>query len=248
MSDNITSTDPANEGSLEGVLKTALNKLQQSIQIMLPCIVTSVDRDKNKVSVLPLIDIILANGQYVQRAEISNIPISNLSAGGFIINFPVKVGDYGYIKTCDRDISLFKQSFNRTKPNTLRKNSFEDGVFIPDVINYSKYSIASEDIENLVIQSYDNTTKISLGAGKIILQADEIEYRAKVSSFTGEKVKLQSNEISLQSDVIKYQASSNLFTGGTITHDGTSIDKTHIHAQGADDAGDAEQDTTPPIN
>lgn len=215
-----TSTNPANEGSLEGILKTVLNKFQMNLQICLPCVVTKVDRNKNRVSVLPLMDILLTDGTTMPRAEVFNVPIKSMGAGGFIINFPVKVGDYGWIRSCDRDISLFKQTYKRSKPNTRRKNSFEDAVFEPDTINHNYFTISGEDVDNLVIQSHDNTTKISMKDGKIVIQADEIELKA----------------------------TQNKFTGGTIKHDGISIDKTHIHSQGADSAGNTQADTTPPSN
>jgi len=217
---SFTSTDENNEGSLDGVIKTALKKFQQNLQIMLPCIVTKVDRNKNKVSVIPLMRVILTDGTTQKRNEIYNVPIANLSTKNFIINLPIEVGDYGYIKTCDRDISLFKQTFKESKPNTLRKNDFADSVFYPDTINYNNWDIAEEDANSLVIQYKDNSTKISMSENKIILQADTIEQRA----------------------------TNHIFTNGTIKHDGVSIDKNHTHSQNPDSAGNSQQTTNPPNN
>ena len=218
--ENYTSTQPENEGSLAGLLTTFLNKIKQQMENRLPCVVTKVDRDSNRVNVMPLMDVILANGGTQQRAIVSDVMIKNLSAGNFIINFPIQVGDFGWLEANDRDITLFKQSYKQTKPNTTRKHSFEDAIFHPDTINPSNFSIAGEDASALVIQSYDNSTKISMGAGKIIIQADEIEQRA----------------------------TTHKFVDGRITHDDVYIDKGHGHPQGNDSDGDAEQDTDTPIN
>jgi hypothetical protein len=236
------STKPENEGSLEGVFTTVLNKFQMNLQICLPCVVTKVDRDKNRVSVLPLIDILLTDGTTMRRAEVFNIPIKNASAGGFIINFPVKVGDYGWLRTCDRDITLFKQNYKQAKPNTRRKNSFEDAVYEPDTINHNNFTINDEDADNLVIQSYDNSVKVTLSEDSIKLKAtNEITVDAPTI-----------NEIStthnIETSSLNITASSTTFTGGTIKHDGTSIDKTHIHSQAPDSAGNTQVDTTPPSN
>lgn len=220
MDKSFTSTNESNEGSLSGIIKTALDKFQMNLQICLPCVVTKVDRNKNKVNVVPLIRIIKTDGTTEKRAEVFNIPIRNMSTGNYIINFPVKVGDFGYIRTCDRDLSLFKQTFKESKPNTFRKNDFADSVFEPDTINYNNWDIAEEDANNLVIQYKDNSSKISIGQSKITLQADTIEQRA----------------------------TNHIFTDGTIKHDGTSIDKYHIHSQDSDSHGDSEADTNPPIN
>ena len=218
--DNFSNIDSSQDESLSSTFDFINNKIKQGLNIMLPCQVLAVDRKKNRVKVLPLIALLKTNGETMNRAIIDDIPICNLSAGGFIINFPIKVGDFGYIKSNDRDISLFKQSYKNSKPNTTRKNDFADSIFIPDVINQNLYDISSEDNEALVIQSYDNSTKISMSNGKIILQADTIEQRA----------------------------TNHIFTNGTIKHDGTSIDKYHAHMQNAGDHFGAGVNTTPPDN
>ena len=218
--DNFSNIDSSQDESLSSTFDFINNKIKQGLNIMLPCQVLAVDRTKNRVKVLPLIALLKTNGETMNRAIIDDIPICNLSAGGFIINFPIKVGDFGYIKSNDRDISLFKQSYKNSKPNTTRKNDFADSIFIPDVINQNLYDISGEDSEALVIQSYDNSTKISMSDGKIILQAEAIEQRA----------------------------TNHIFTGGTIKHDGTSIDKYHTNKQNAGDHFGAGVDTTPPDN
>jgi len=217
MSD-FTSTEESNEDSLPGIIKTALVKFQQNLQIKLPCVVTKVDRNKNRVNVVPLIRIIKTDGTTIKRAEVPSIPIKNLSTRNYIINLPIEVGDYGWIETSDRDISLFLQTYQESKPNTLRKNDFADATFFPDTINHNNWDIASEDANNLVIQYKGNSTKISIGENKIILQAETIEQRA----------------------------TNHIFTNGTIKHDGASIDKTHVHLQNdGNDAGGGVNTTAP---
>ena len=133
--DNFSNIDSSQDESLSSTFDFINNKIKQGLNIMLPCQVLAVDRTKNRVKVLPLITLLKTNGETMNRAIIDDIPICNLSAGGFIINFPIKVGDFGYIKSNDRDISLFKQSYKNSKPNTTIKNDFADSIFIPDVIN-----------------------------------------------------------------------------------------------------------------
>ena len=267
-----TSTVASNEGSLEGIMSIALKKFQQDLQIMLPCMVTSVDRQSNKVNVIPLIEVVLTGGKTQARNEVFNIPIANFSTKEFIINFPIKVGDYGYIKTCDRDISLFKQSFNQTKPNTLRKNSFSDGVFYPDTINPTNWTIEDEDLENLVIQYKDGTTKISMSENKIKMKSLDIEQEStnhliKTDNLLVQykdgttKIALSGNKFTLTEDTIEqisnnskletntYEIDANsTTTTGTIKNNGKSIDSTHVHSQNPDSAGNIEQNTNPPIN
>jgi hypothetical protein len=81
--------------------------------------------------------------------------------GGFVINFPCNPGDLGWLKANDRDISMFKQTGQQSQPNTQRKHSFEDGLFIPQAAR-SLITVAAEDAGNLVLQNYDGTCKIAI--------------------------------------------------------------------------------------
>mgnify|MGYP003648961131 FL=1 len=204
---NIVSTDPSNEDSLVGVFNTVLDKFKQSMQTRLPCVVTAVNKAKNSVSVIPLINMVLADGSSLRRAIIVGVPIQHLSAGGFIIHLPIKVGDYGYIRSCDRDISLFKQSFKESTPNTKRKITFEDSIFIPDTINYNNYTIDNEDDNNLVIQSFDNSVKISLGINNLKIKAPTINIEGNVN------------------------IAGNVSTTGTMLNNGVNVGSTHVHIE-----------------
>lgn len=206
---NIVSTDPSNEDSLVGVFNTVLDKFKQSMQTRLPCVVTAVNKAKNSVSVIPLINMVLSDGSSLRRAIIVGVPIQHLSAGGFIIHLPINVGDYGYIRSCDRDISLFKQSFKESTPNTKRKITFEDSIFIPDTINYNNYTIDNEDDNNLVIQSFDNSVKISLGLDNIKIKAPTINMEGNVN------------------------IDGNVATTGTLENNGVNVGSTHVHIDGS---------------
>lgn len=206
---NIVSTDPSNEDSLVGVFNTVLDKFKQSMQTRLPCVVTAVNKAKNSVSVIPLINMVLSDGSSLRRAIIVGVPIQHLSAGGFIIHLPINVGDYGYIRSCDRDISLFKQSFKESIPNTKRKITFEDSIFIPDTINYNNYTIDNEDDNNLVIQSFDNSVKISLGLDNIKIKAPTINMEGNVN------------------------IDGNVATTGTLENNGVNVGSTHVHIDGS---------------
>ena len=120
---------------------------------------------------------------------------------------PIKVGDYGYIRSCDRDISLFKQSFKESIPNTKRKITFEDSIFIPDTINYNNYTIDNEDESNLVIQSFDNSVKISLGIDNIKIKAPTINMEGNVN------------------------INGNVATTGTLKNNSVNVGSTHVHIQ-----------------
>lgn len=154
------SRDPANDDSILGMLRNVLDKFLLGVDDMLPAQVVAFDRASNRAQVQPLVMLLTTNGDKVQRAQVASVPVMQLGAGGFVLNFNLKPGDFGYIKANDRDISLVMQSGNMSGPNTLRKHSFEDGIFIP-VIDRD-FVIDPEDSENAIWQTKDGMVNLAL--------------------------------------------------------------------------------------
>ena len=173
MNPNIPSIDPTDHGHLAGLLKAYLKKSLQSTDCQLPCEIVSYNRITNRAMVRPTIDMLSTGGQQVQRAPIASIPVLALGGGGFCITFPLQAGDKGWIEASDRDISLYLQSMQHTRPNTFRMHSFEDGRFIPDI--FGAYTHDSADDSKMVIQSVDGSVKITLGSGEIDIVAASVK-------------------------------------------------------------------------
>jgi hypothetical protein len=163
------SKDPANDGTMAGVLSSVLNKFTQNTDDMLPAKIIAYDRKLNLATVQPLIAMLDTNSNKISRAVISRVPVLQIGGGGFMLNFNLKSGDLGWIKANDRDISLFVQSLSESRPNTLRKKSFEDAIFIPSIMR--NYTIAGEDETHAVIQSLDGSVRISLWSDKVKITA-----------------------------------------------------------------------------
>ena len=169
----IPSIDPADSEDFTGAFRHIFGKMMQSVDGMLPAKVISYNRTTNRATVQPLIMMLTTADTTVQRATIASVPVFQYGAGDFLLSFPLKVGDLGWIKANDRDISLFLQSYSNAAPNTIRKKSFSDAVFYPDVMR--GYTIAGEDADNAVLQNLDGSVKISLGADKIKITAPSVE-------------------------------------------------------------------------
>lgn len=169
MNRNVPDIDPANNGTLAGVLKSAFYKLLQNVDGMLPAQVIAFDRAANRAQVQLLIAVVTTGGTQISRPQIASIPVLVLGGGGFLMNFNLNPGDLGFVQANDRDISLFLKNYAEAPPNTGRLKNFSDGIFIPSVM--TGYTIADEDSGNLVIQNLDGTVKISLGAAVINISA-----------------------------------------------------------------------------
>jgi hypothetical protein len=164
------SGDPADDDSLAGTLRAAFRKFMQQTDDMLPARVVAFDRDKNRATVAPLVSLLTTDGRTVQRAQVASVPVMQFGGGGVVLNFNLKPGDLGWLKASDRDISLFLQSYNASQPNTLRMHTFQDGVFIPEVMR--GWTIAGEDAEQAVLQTLDGSVRVSLGDARLRLAFD----------------------------------------------------------------------------
>jgi hypothetical protein len=116
-----------------------------------------------------MIYLVKMDNSTLSRQSLEKINILSIGAGGYLINFPVNVGDLGWLFAGDRDLSLFKQSLSDAAPNSGRAHQFADGIFIPDA--FRKFTLASEDSGALVIQNTSGTVKLSIQNDNIIIAA-----------------------------------------------------------------------------
>jgi hypothetical protein len=180
----IPSVNPPNYGNLTGVFREVFRKLIQDTDDMLPASVISYDRTTGRAKVQPLIAIIKTDNSQIIRAPIASIPVLHLGGGGFVLDFPLNPGDLGWIKANDRDISIFLQQYDQSRPNTYRSHDFSDAVFIPDVMK--GYTINEEDAGNVVLQTLDGTQRVSIWPDRIkITSNNEVIIDAPDANFTG---------------------------------------------------------------
>jgi len=163
------SRDPANDESMPGTFQDAMRKMLRRTDDMLPAKVLSYNRAKNRARVQPLVSMVTTEGEVVSRAPVASLPVMQLGGGGFVLSFPMAPGDLGWIKANDRDISLFLQAYKEAKPNTARMHTFEDALFIPDVM--TGYTIAGEDAGNVVLQTNGGSVRVAVWSDRIKMTA-----------------------------------------------------------------------------
>src|SRR5262249_46348684 len=163
------SADPADQDSATGMLKVVLRKFLQGTDDMLPARVTAYDRTTNRATVQPLVAMLTTAGVRVERATIASVPVFQYGGGDLLLSFPINVGDLGWIKANDRDISMVLQTWSAGPPNTRRMHSFEDCMFFPDAMR--GYSILGEDASAAVLQTKDGSARVSVKAGQVKMTA-----------------------------------------------------------------------------
>lgn len=213
--------DGADDGSMSGVLKSWIRAfIRENLDDMLPAQVVSYDDASNRAVVKPLIMVGTTDGQKISRGSIPNIPVFRFGGGGFFMRFPIKPGDFGWLKANDRDVSLMFQRGGREDwPNTERLHSFSDAMFFPDTIK--DWAIDGENVDALVLQSIDGSVCISLHAGEVRIKAPKAKVEIPETEWIG-NIEFTGNVITSGGNVA--------MSGGTLTHNGKNIGSTHTHS------------------
>ncbi len=231
------SRNQSDNGTMAGMLRIVLGKFLQHVDDMLPAQVIAYDAGTNRAQVQPLIVVVTTENVVVNRAQVASVPVAQWGAGGFVLRFPVKTGDLGWIKASDRDISLFKQTYQSSAPNTQRKHSFEDAVFFPDTF-MKGVTINSEDESNAVLQNFDGSVRIALWPDKVKITAPSILFDTPTATFTGDvtidgTINVQNSE----SSSTPCQINGNVIATGDITAGSISLES-HVHGGVTTGGGD----------
>lgn len=201
MVNQTPSIRPADESTLAGVIKTAVNKAMQSFDGMLPVEVVAYDRATNRATVRHLVQMVGSDGEAVDRADVASIRVMQPGNGAFNISLPIQPGDKGWLMAADRDISTFQQGLQKGAPNTARMHSFQDGVFMPDAMSNGNAPLGQE--------------------GRVVIGANN---GSSFFSFDGSTLYFESGGVSMT-----ISAAGVAITGGTVTHNGVNIGSTHVH-------------------
>lgn len=212
--------DSADDGSMAGVLKAWLRSyIRENLDDMLPARVVSYDDQTNRAVVQPLIMMGTTDGQKVSRPPISSVPVFRFGGGGFFIRFPIKAGDFGWLKANDRDVSLmFQRGGLEDWPNTERLHSFSDAMFFPDTLK--DWAVDGENADALVIQSMDGSVCMALHDGQLTFKAPAAKFEIPDTEWIG-NIKLTGNLSTAGGNVD--------MSGGALTHNGKNIGFDHSH-------------------
>jgi len=149
-----------------------LDKFLSQVDDMLPARVISYDRVANRATVIPMVKLLTTDNRQIGRAQIASVPVMLFGGDGVALSFSLKAGDFGWIKANDRDISLITQGYADSAPNTLRKHSFQDAVFIPDVMR--GLTVDAEDDEHAVLQTLDGSVRVAIWPDRVKITAGEL--------------------------------------------------------------------------
>lgn len=183
MTQSMPSYNPADTKSMSGAMRIFADYLLNLIECCQPCVVQSVDYASNTVIVKPAINVPTATGEYIKR-DIIKLTAWRFASGGFLIHYPINVGDTGWMIAADKDTSLFKQENAIADPNTYIKHQCSQGFYIPDKIK--GFQVSSDDQGRLVLQNQAGTERISIGASDTKIYSTSLSITATNMTVTGD--------------------------------------------------------------
>lgn len=212
-------TNQASKGSLPSTMRDILTRwLREEVEDMLPAIVLSYDDAANTAVIKPLVMVGTTDGLKVARANVGPVPVFRFGGGEFFIRFPIKPGDFGWIKAQDRDVSLVMQRGGEEDwPNTTRLHKFSDGIFIPHAVK--DWVIAGEDADAAVFQSLDGVTKVALHSDKAVIACGESRIEVSETSIIQ----------TVGASTITITAAGVAIVSPSLTHNGVNVGDTHRH-------------------
>lgn len=202
MANQDPSRNPADDSTLAGVIKLAVEKAMQGSDGMMPVEVVAYDRATNRATVKHLVQMQGSNGEKVDRANVSSVRVYQFGNASFSMSLPIKPGDKGWILAADRDISTFQQDIDKANaPNTRRMRSFSDSLFMPDSMGMG--DVPAPEGDRVVIGSVGGGVIFSFDANGFYITVGSVTWSFTAAGFTQ--------------------------TGGGQHHDGLNVGSTHTH-------------------
>ena len=213
----------------EELLRLAGQRLQSSIWTAVPCIVDAVDADKMTVDVQPVWSLQYrdqnGDAQAQQMPKLMACPLLFQGGGGFLLTFPVKVGDEALVIIASRSVDeWFQNGQAQSGPQaraSVRMHSLSDGFALVGV--RSVPNMVKLDTSNASLASDDGDVSLKIG-----VQDKNITVKAKgdITINTDGKFDVTAKSVTITAsdgvtiNGVKIDSSGNLTSPATITGQG----------------------------
>ena len=129
--------------SPERIFEALFRVHDMRFEVCLPAIVRDYNRNSHLALVQPLVNMVSSEGEQLERAPIL-VPVRRVMYGEFMVDFPLNIGDTGWVIAGDRDSenALLANSSDVTsesnpneggqRPATRLLHKYRFGFFIPD--------------------------------------------------------------------------------------------------------------------
>ena len=119
--------------NLPELVQRIVNDTLRRLRVAMPAEVVSYDPERSMVKVRIVQPELLQDGTTEQQPVIAEVPVSWMRCGGAWITFPINPGDTGLLTFCDADVGGWVSEGDTTGPDSERRHSISDAVFLPGI-------------------------------------------------------------------------------------------------------------------
>lgn len=156
---------------LDELIARAVRKAAQDIRVAMPAKIISYDPATRLARVQVLQSDRTEDGLTVDQPVITDVPVFMPIGGGSAITTPIKPGDTGIVHFADQDIGGWATDGDTSPPDTDRRHSLSDAMFVPGA------GRGQADSENMVISF--GGSKITIGPSGIQIESATLTHNGK---------------------------------------------------------------------
>ena len=229
--------------SPERIFEALFRVHDMRFEVCLPAIVRDYNRNSHLALVQPLVNMVSSEGEQLERSPIL-VPVRRVMYGEFMVDFPLNIGDTGWVIAGDRDSenALLANSGNVTsssnpneggqRPATKLLHKYRFGFFIPDRWGTINLSTKDGDANYMEGQNVDGANVDY--KDKAVIRSQNGKTRIVLSKDGDMEISLDSR-LSITSPV---DISGNVNISGNLTLDGSMASTGAISTSGAIHASD----------
>ncbi len=158
--------------TLSELIKRTVRKSLDETRVSMPARVVNYDASRRIATVQILQPELTTDGKEIGQPVIAEVPVFMPIGGGSAITHPIRAGDTGIVMFADQDIGGWVRDGDTNKPDSGRRHSLTDGMFV------AADGRSSADPENFVISYGGAVITIYPGGGVDINSPGDINITA----------------------------------------------------------------------
>lgn len=144
------------------LLKRTMRKVYETMRVAMPAVIETYDPATSLATVKITIPHLRDDDEALEVPVISAVPVLWPRAGQASITYPLQRGDWGLVVHCDGDIGKWATELDAGQPQSKRRHSWTDAVFLPQT-----HGLQASNTTGLQLQYGANTITLT-GAGVTI--------------------------------------------------------------------------------
>ena len=148
------------------------DQFKKNLYTCLPGLIVSYETSTKRATIESAIRRVKTDGTTMDYPSLLDVPILFPSGGGYILQFPLDVGDPVLVLFSQRDLTDFKSTFEKSTPNNYGMFTLKDSIAIP---GFGALTNVPAVPDALTIQNTTGTSYISMTSTNTTIQSTRVD-------------------------------------------------------------------------